>query len=160
MKSCSNGKFTMKLSASIPNLKSQARRKAKAEGIPLSQALNHIAQREGFNSWSLLATKFEEHEEGQRQQLPKMITELPLTGFLRKEAIATAEEAFATALGRMEARNPRPARKAWDAGAYVDRTLTEDMLPIETDYALSLFEAFIVMEAVEAAVDADADAES
>ncbi len=147
----------MKLSASIPNLKSQAKCRSKAEGIPLSEALNYIAQREGFNSWSLLAKKFEEYEEAQRQQLPAMITELPLTGFLRKQAISIAEEAFATALGRMEARNPRPARKGWDAEAYVDRTITKDMLPIETDYALSLFEAFIVMDAIYAAVDADAD---
>ena len=156
MKSCSNGTFTMKLSASIPNLKSQAKRKAKEEGIPLFEALNHIAQREGFSSWSLLARKLEEHEEARRQQLPKTIVELPLTGFLRKEAVSIAEQAFAKALGRMEARNPRKARAGWNAEAYVDRTLTEDMLPIDTDYALSLFDAFIVMEAVEAAVDADA----
>lgn len=157
MKSCSNGTFTMKLSASIPNLKSQAKRKAREEGIPLTEALNRVAQREGFNSWSLLAKKFEEHEETQRQKLPKTIVELPLTGFLRKEAVSIAEEAFAKALGRMEARNPRKARSGWNAEAYVDRVLTEEMLPIDTDYALSLFEAFIVMDAVDAAVDADAE---
>lgn len=150
----------MKLSASIPTLKSQAKRKAKAEGIPLSEALNHIARREGYTSWSLLAKKAEEHEEAQRRELPKVITELPLTGFLRKQAISIAEEAFANALGRMEARHPRPARRSWDAEAHVDKTLTEDMLPIDTDYAFSLFEAFIVMDAVEAAVDADADADA
>jgi len=149
----------MKLSASIPNLKSQAKRKAKEEGIPLAEAYDHIARREGFETWSLLARKFEEHEEAQRQELPKTITDLPLTGFLRKEAVSIAEEAFARALGRMEARHPRDARRTWDAGAYVDRTLTPDMLPIDTDYALSLFEAFIVMDAVDAAVDTDADAE-
>ena len=93
----------------------------------------------------------------QRQELPKTITELPLTGFLRKEAVSTANEAFARALGRMEARNPRDARRTWDAEAYVDRVLTPDMLPIDTDYALSLFESFIVMEAIDAAVDADAE---
>jgi hypothetical protein len=157
VKSCSNGKFTMKLSASIPNLKSQAKRKAKEQGIPLSEALNEIAQREGFNSWSLLAKKFEEYETAQRQTLPKTIVELPLTGLLRKEAVSTAKSAFAKALGRMEARNPRTARSSWNAEEYVDRVLTSDMLPIETDYALSLFEAFIVMEAVDAAVDADAE---
>lgn len=157
MKSCSNGTFTMKLSASIPNLKSEAKRKARDEGIALTEALNRIAQREGFKSWSLLAKKSEEHEEAQRQQLPKMITELPLTGFLRKEALRTAEEAFIRALGRMEARNPRKASRSWSAEAYVDRVLTDEMLPIETDYALSLFEAFIVMDAVDAAVDADTD---
>lgn len=146
----------MKLSASIPTLKSQAKRKAKEEGIPLAEALNHVAQREGFNSWSLLARKLKEHEESQRQKLPQTIVELPLTGFLRKEAVSIAEDAFAKALGRMEAQNPRKARSGWDAEAYVDRVLTEEMLPIDTDYALSLFEAFIVMEAVEAAVDADA----
>ena len=52
---------------------------------------------------------------------------------------------------------PGDARRTWDAEAYVDRVLTPDMLPIDTDYALSLFEAFIVMEAVDAAVDADAE---
>mgnify|MGYP003508810665 CR=1 FL=1 len=62
MKSCSNGKFTMKLSASIPNLKSQAKRKAKEGGIPPAEALNHIAMREGFETWSLLARKFEEQD--------------------------------------------------------------------------------------------------
>ena len=61
----------------------------------------------------------------------------------------------AAALGRMEARNPRKAKHGWSVEAYVDRVLTADMLPIDTDYALSLFEAFIVMDAVEAAVDAD-----
>lgn len=158
MKSCSNGKFTMKLSASIPNLKSEAKRKAKAEGIALSEALNHTAQREGYNNWSLLAKKAEEHTEAQRNALPKTIVALPLTGFLRKEAVSIAEEAFARALGRMEARKPRKARSSWNAEAYVDRVLTKEMLPIDTDYALSLFEAFIVMEAVDAAVEADADA--
>ncbi len=78
----------MKLSASIPNLKSQAKRKAKAEGIALADALNQIAKSEGFNSWSLLAKKFEEHEEAQRKSLPKMIVELLLTGLLRKEAMS------------------------------------------------------------------------
>ena len=146
----------MKLSASIPNLKSEAKRKAKAEGIPLAETLNRIARREGYNSWSLLAKKFEEHEEAQRKELPKTIVALPLTGFLRKEAVSIAEEAFARALGRMEARNPRRAKSGWNAEAYVDRVLTEDMLPIDTDCALSLFEAFIVMDAVDAAVDADA----
>jgi hypothetical protein len=145
----------MKLSASIPNLKSEAKRLAKAESIPLTAALNRIAQREGFNSWSLLAKKFEQYEEAQREKLPSMITALPLTGRLRKEAVSIAEEAFARALGRMEARNPRKAKHGWSVEAYVDRVLTADMLPIDTDYALSLFEAFIVMDAVEAAVDAD-----
>lgn len=148
----------MKLSASIPSLKSEAKRIAKMEGIPHAEALNKIARREGFNSWSLLASKADAHEATQRQQLPKTITTLPLTGFLRKEAVAIAEQAFVTALGRIEARHPRQARRHWNAEAYVDRTLTPDMLPIDTEYALSLFEAFIVTDAVEAAVDADADA--
>ena len=96
-------------------------------------------------------------QNAQRQTLPKTIVELPLTGLLRKEAVSTAKSAFANALGRMEARNPRTARSSWNAEEYVDRVLTSDMLPIETDYAFSLFEAFIVMEAVDAAVDADAE---
>jgi hypothetical protein len=118
----------MKLSASIPKLKSQAKRKAKEGGIPPAEALNHIAKREGFDSWSLLARKFEEHEAAQRQELPKTITELPLTETRR-------------AWGRGS-----PCRQSPHAGHAADRH----------DYALS-FEAFIVMEAIDAAVDADAE---
>lgn len=146
----------MKLSASVPALKSEARRNARAQRIPLSEALNRIALREGFSTWALLARKYAEQEAAQRSaEIPKMITEFPLTGALRKEAISVARESFARALGRMEARNPRKAMAGWDAGEYVDRILSADVGPIETDYALHLVEVFLVADAANAAAAAD-----
>ncbi|MEM7062452.1 MAG: DNA helicase [Cyanobacteria bacterium P01_B01_bin.77] len=45
----------MKLSAPIYRLKRQAKLLSRAEGIPLHQALDRIAFKEGFTRWSLLA---------------------------------------------------------------------------------------------------------
>jgi len=45
------------LSASIPVLKSRARKLRRAEQIPLHQALDRVAAAEGYSSWSLLAAK-------------------------------------------------------------------------------------------------------
>jgi replicative DNA helicase len=47
----------MKLSAPIPRLKSQARSLSRSEGIPLHEALDRVARREGFNAWSLLVNR-------------------------------------------------------------------------------------------------------
>lgn len=47
----------MKLSAPIFRLKKQARALSRAEGIPLNQALDRVAQQEGFERWSLLSSK-------------------------------------------------------------------------------------------------------
>lgn len=47
----------MALSASIPVLKSKARKLRRAEGIRLSEALDRVARAEGFESWSLLASR-------------------------------------------------------------------------------------------------------
>ena len=47
----------MKLSAPLYVLKQQAKILSRAEGIPLNQALDRIAQREGFRAWSLLMAK-------------------------------------------------------------------------------------------------------
>jgi len=146
----------MKLSAPIPVLKEQAKRLAKEQGITKTEALNSIARREGFSSWSILSARLAEFQAKElAEQIPAKIEELPLKGALRSEAVAIAKLSFANALRRMEARNPRKAKSDWNAGEYVDRILTEDMLPIETDYALHLVEAFIVMDAVEAAAAAD-----
>lgn len=49
--------FDMKLSAPIPVLKRRARMQARNQTIPLNQALNQIAQQEGYSSWSLLSVK-------------------------------------------------------------------------------------------------------
>ena len=47
----------MQLSAPIYILKQQAKTLAHRENIPLHQALDQIAQREGFTAWSLLSAK-------------------------------------------------------------------------------------------------------
>lgn len=47
----------MYLSAPVPVLKSQAKRLKHEQAIPLSEALNRIARREGFASWSLLVAR-------------------------------------------------------------------------------------------------------
>lgn len=47
----------MRLSAPIFRLKRQARLLSREEKIPLHEALDRVAAREGFTSWSLLATK-------------------------------------------------------------------------------------------------------
>jgi hypothetical protein len=52
----------MKLSAPIYILKQQARVLARNERMPLNQALDRIANREGFGAWSLLAARRREDE--------------------------------------------------------------------------------------------------
>jgi hypothetical protein len=48
----------MKLSAPIYQLKRQARVLSRQDAIPLHEALDRIAGREGFNRWSLLVTQY------------------------------------------------------------------------------------------------------
>ncbi|HWA84342.1 MAG TPA: DNA helicase [Fimbriimonadaceae bacterium] len=47
----------MKLSAPIHRLKREARVLSRQEGVPLHQALDRVAAREGFAKWSLLAAR-------------------------------------------------------------------------------------------------------
>lgn len=47
----------MQLSAPVHLLKRQAKALARQSGIPLHQALDQIAKREGYNGWSLLAAR-------------------------------------------------------------------------------------------------------
>jgi replicative DNA helicase len=47
----------MKLSAPLYHLKRKAKLLSRAEKIPLHEALDRIAEREGFSGWSLLAAK-------------------------------------------------------------------------------------------------------
>lgn len=47
----------MKLAAPIPRLKSQARTLSRSECIALHEALDRIAQRDGFTAWSLLINR-------------------------------------------------------------------------------------------------------
>ncbi len=50
----------MKLSVPIHRLKRQARLMSRKEGIPLHQALDRVAAREGFHQWSLLSHRVAE----------------------------------------------------------------------------------------------------
>lgn len=50
----------MKLSVPIYQLKREAKRRARDEGIPLHDALDRVAVAEGFSGWSLLAARYAE----------------------------------------------------------------------------------------------------
>ena len=54
----------MKLSAPIHLLKRQAKVLSRQERIPLHEALDRIAQREGFNAWSLVAARASSADSG------------------------------------------------------------------------------------------------
>ena len=48
----------MKLSVPIYQLKRDAKRRAREEGIPLHTALDRVAEAEGYSGWSLLAARY------------------------------------------------------------------------------------------------------
>ncbi|TPI65474.1 DNA helicase [Mesorhizobium sp. B3-1-3] len=54
----------MRLSAPVYHLKRQARLLSRRENVPLHQALDRVAAKEGFASWSLLAAKAAEAAPG------------------------------------------------------------------------------------------------
>lgn len=83
------------------------------------------------------------------------ITSLPLSKADHGEFVKTANSVFETVVERMEPRNPETTRKLWDAEDYVNNLLTEDMLPISKDYALSLIDAFLVHHVLGLAGQAD-----
>ncbi|TIW80364.1 MAG: DNA helicase [Mesorhizobium sp.] len=56
----------MRLSAPVFHLKRQARLLSRRENVPLHEALDRVAAKEGFGSWSLLAAKAPEAEPGDR----------------------------------------------------------------------------------------------
>lgn len=147
----------MRLSAPIYRLRQKAKLLARKAGIPLNQALNRVANDEGFQSWSLLiarnsAQSAAAESHGRRSQ----ITALPLTSTDRAEFVETANQVFEAVLDRIEAENPEGTRKLWNPEYYVDKILlTDDMLPIDRDYALSLIDAFLVHHVVDLAVQAD-----
>jgi hypothetical protein len=87
------------------------------------------------------------------------ITSLPLNIEDRTEFIKTANSVFETVMELMEAGNPELTRKLWDVEDYINNLLTEDMLPISRDYALSLIEPFMVHLVAELAAQADKMAE-
>lgn len=73
------------------------------------------------------------------------ITALPLEEADRAEFIEAANHVFEAVLKRLDLEKPDAVRKLWNAEAYVDDgLLSEHMLPIDRDYALSLIDAFLV----------------
>lgn len=84
------------------------------------------------------------------------ISALPLIGADRQEFIEVANRKFEDILQMMEPRHPELIRKLWNPEQYIDEfLLTQDMLPIDRDYALSLVEAFLIHHFI----DLDAEAE-
>jgi replicative DNA helicase len=70
----------MKMSAPIYRLKRQARILSRREGIPHHQALDRVARDEGFDSWSLLASRATEDRSGKRIKAELQQGDLVLVG--------------------------------------------------------------------------------
>lgn len=84
------------------------------------------------------------------------ITSLPLEKQDRDEFIETAKRVFETVMLRMEPRHPEIIRKLWNPEFYVDRVLlSNEMLPIDREYALSMIDTFLVHDVLELAIQAD-----
>lgn len=148
----------MNLSAPINELKRKAKLLGRSEGIPLNQAYARIAEEEGYTSWGLLLRDYEAQRPKPNVQ-PRtgyQITSLPVDAAYRKEAIELANSTFEVVMRRIEPDNPVATRRLWDAAEYVDNHhLRSDMLPIDSEYALSLIEAFLVHYVIDLAVQAD-----
>lgn len=148
----------MNLSAPINELKRKAKLLRRSEGIPLNQAYARIAKDEGYASWGLLIRDYEAQKPKPTVQ-PRtgyQITSLPVDDAYRKEAIELAESTFEMVMRRIEPDNPKQTRVLWNAENYVDNYhLSADMLPIDSEYALSLIEAFLVHHVINLAVQAD-----
>ena len=152
------GETQMNLSAPINELKRKAKLLRRSEDIPLNQALNRIAKEEGYTSWSLLIRDYEAQKPkpSGAPQKGYQITSLPVSDAYRKEAIDLANSTFEMVMRRIEPDNPKDTRALWDAEDYVDNHhLSADMLPIDSEYALSLIEAFLVHHVIGLAVEAD-----
>lgn len=148
----------MDLSAPINELKSKAKLLRRKSGIPHNQALDRIARDEGYASWSILISKYEgqKPKPAQKPTSGYLIKSLPFDAGYRAEAIELANSTFEDVVRRIEPNNPRLMRKLWNASEYVDNHhLRDDMLPIDSKYALSLIEAFLVHYVIGLATKAD-----
>lgn len=70
----------MKLSAPIYRLKRRARLLSRREAIPYHQALDRVAHNEGFDSWSLLASRASVYRPGKRLEAELRHGDLVLVG--------------------------------------------------------------------------------
>lgn len=152
------GEPQMHLSAPINVLKRKAKLLSREAAIPLNQALNRVAKEEGYTGWSFLIRKYEDQKYKPSQELKSgyLITSLPFDEGYRNEAIDLANSTFEMVVRRIEPENPQLTRELWNAADYVDNNhLSEDMLPIDSEYALSLIEAFLWHHVVGLATRAD-----
>ncbi len=83
------------------------------------------------------------------------IISLPLSKQDRAEFIESANRFFEALLWRMIPSNPGITLKLWSAEDYVDTMLTNKMIPISKNYALSLIDAFMVHHVLGLAKQAD-----
>lgn len=153
----------MNLSAPINELKRKAKLLRRSEGIALNQAYARIAKDEGYASWGLLIRDYEAQTTKPNVPLRAghMITSLPVDDAYRRKAIELANSTFEMVMRRIEPDNPGETRRLWNAAEYVDHHhLTSDMLPIHSEYALSLIEAFLFHYVIDLAVQADRKAET
>ena len=153
----------MNLSAPINKLKRKAKLLHRAEDIRLHEAYARIAKEEGYTSWGLLIRDYEAQRPKPNVELRTgyEITSLPVDDAYRKEAIALANSTFEMVMRRIEPDSPVETRRLWDAAKYVDNHhLSSDMLPIDSEYALSLIEAFLVHYVIDLAVEADRKTET
>lgn len=148
----------MELSAPINELKRKAKLLRRKTGMPHNKALDHIAKGEGYANWSMLICKYEE-QKPRATNTPKSgypILSLPFDANYRDEAIDLANSTFEIIMRRIEPDNPRITRELWDVADYVDNHhLSSDMLPIDSEYALSLIEAFLLHHVIDLATKAD-----
>lgn len=148
----------MQLSAPINELKRKAKLLRRDAGITHHQALDTIAKQEGYANWSILIRKFEEHKfkPNPKVKVGFQLTNLPLSDEYRAEAIDVANSAFEHVFHRIEPDNPVSTRKLWDVEKFVDEHhFTEELLPIDSEYALSLIESGMLFYVVDLAQEAD-----
>jgi len=148
----------MNLSTPINELKHKAKLLRRETGIPHIQALDRIAKGEGYASWSILIRKYEDEKLKRAQKIKSgyLIESLPFSEDYRAEAIKLANSTFENVVRRIEPDNPRMTRELWNADDYVDNHhLSDNMLPIDSEYALSLIEALLVHHVIDLATTAD-----
>ncbi|SIT77174.1 hypothetical protein SAMN05421665_0513 [Yoonia rosea] len=148
----------MELSAPIYELKRKAKQLRREKGLKHSEALNCIANEEGFTSWSLLIHKYEDQKPKPivQDRVSFEINKLPLDVDFRAEAIEVANAAFERVFDGIEPNNPEMTRKLWNAEKHIDDDhFSPENLPIDSDYALSLIEAFMLSHVVGLATTAD-----
>ncbi len=148
----------MSLSAPINELKRKAKLLRREEGIPLNKVLSRIAKEEGYASWGLLIRDYESQKikPNMKSKSGYLIKALPVDPEYRTEAIDLANATFEMVMLHIAPDNPKETRKLWDAAEYVDdHHLTLEMLPIDSEYALSLIEAFLFHYVINLSVQAD-----